>query len=102
MQRVPVPRSPPSRVERGHATHSSARHLLSGAVVYLFKAKSSHAGARLSLRTPERSHFGDESASQSFVRGALSVSRGVSPRVAGQPPGPIVAIARRRAAANRP
>jgi hypothetical protein len=50
----------------------------------------------------ERSHFGDESASQSFVMGALSASRGVSRKVEAQPPGPIVAIARRRDAANRP
>jgi len=32
-------------LSRRHASHSSARHLLSGAVVYLFKAKSPHAGA---------------------------------------------------------
>ena len=49
----------------------------------------SFTSSRLSLRTPERSHFGDESASQSFVLGALSVSRRVSPEVAGQPPGAI-------------
>jgi len=62
----------------------------------------SFTSSRLSLRTPGRSHFGDESASQSFVLGALSVSRRVSPKVEAQPPGPIVAIARRRDAANRP
>jgi hypothetical protein len=34
-----------NRVEWAHVSHSSARHLLSGAVVYLFKAKSSYAAA---------------------------------------------------------
>jgi hypothetical protein len=93
MQRVPVPPFPPSRVERGPATHSSARHLLSGAVVYRLKAaKSSHAGAWSLWR---REHL------PAFVLGS-SVGRRVSQKVAGQAARPMVAIARRRDAANRP
>ena len=55
---------------------------------------------RLSLRTPERGHLARR-APQSLATGALAVTR-VTPKVAGQPPGPIVAIARRRDTAIRP
>src|SRR5664280_1368489 len=88
MRRVPVPRSPTSRVERGHASHSSARHLLSGAVVYLFKAKSSHAGAW---------SLGEESASQPWYWGAVgesigSLQRWQVNRPAPQLPSPVAAM----------
>ena len=55
---------------------------------------------RLSLRTPERGPFGDESASQPLCWGRRWVVGAVK-KVAGQPPGTMVAIARRRDAANR-
>src|ERR1019366_7440037 len=50
-----------------HASHSSARHLLSGAVVYLFKAKSSHTGAW---------PLGEKSASKPWYSGAVGESIG--------------------------
>ena len=54
--------------DRGrHASHSSARHLLSGAVVYLFKAKSSHTGAW---------PLGEKSASKPWYSGAVGESIG--------------------------
>ena len=80
MERVPVPGSPQSRVERGHASDSNARHLLSGTVVYLFEAKSLRAG---------RVHRGRWGASQLFELGAVA-TRQVSRKLAGQPPDPIV------------
>jgi len=73
----PVPRSPQSRFERGHATHSSARHLLSALSFTLHG----------NLRTPERSHFGDQSASSSLCWGAVGES-GVSRKVEARPPAP--------------